>query len=92
MLGPSGKPFQSVTESLADVHGVCGFVAFIQFGILAEDFRLCCHPISWLAEIQFLAIGNVLDSIMHLCLNLFAILASSLVHAGDFVRVNATQS
>ena len=81
MLGPSGKPFQSVTETLPTRTVFAAAVALIQIEILREEFRLCRHPIGWLVEIQFLAVGNVLDSIMHLGVNLFAILAGSLVHA-----------
>jgi ammonia channel protein AmtB len=77
MLGPSGKTVSVGQRDLANTHGVCGSVALIQIGIFGEEFRLCRHPIGWLVEIQFLAIGNVLDSIMHLGVNLFAILAGS---------------
>jgi uncharacterized membrane protein YczE len=40
-----------------------------------------------LVEIQFLAIGNVLDPVMHLGVNPFAILTGSLVHASGFLPV-----
>jgi hypothetical protein len=87
MLGPSGKTVSVGQRDLADTHGVCGSVALIQIGIFGEGFLLSRHPIGWLIEIQFLAVGDYLDPRMHLGVNLFAILTGSLVHAVDFVPV-----
>ena len=56
---PLGQTVSVRQRDLANTHGVCGSVALIQIGILGEDFLLCRHPIDWLVEIQFLAVGNV---------------------------------
>ena len=78
---PLGQTVSVRQRDLANTHGVCGSVALIQIGILGEDFCLCRHPIGWLVEIQFVAVGDHLDPIMHLGVNRLAILAGSLVHA-----------
>ena len=63
MLSPLGQTVSVSHGNLADTHGVCGSVALIQIGILGEGFLLSRHPIGWLIEIQFLAVGDVLDPI-----------------------------
>jgi hypothetical protein len=81
MLGPSGKPFQSVSETLPTGTCVCGGVALIQRGILCEDLFLCRHPIGRFIDIQFIAEGDHLDPKLHLGVNRLAILAGSLIYA-----------
>ena len=60
---PLGQTVSVRHRNLANTHGVCGSVALIQIGILGEGFLLSRHPIDWLVEIQFLAVGDVFDSI-----------------------------
>jgi hypothetical protein len=52
-----------------------------------ERFRLCRHPIGWLVEIQFIPVRDHLDPVIHLGVYPFAILAGSLVHTSDFLRI-----
>ena len=62
MLGPSGKPFQSVIRGCR--HARClRFCSAHTNRIFGEGFLLCHQPIGWLSEIQFLAVGDVLDPI-----------------------------
>ena len=58
---PLGQTVSVRHRNLANTHGVCGSVALIQIGILGEGFLLSRHPIGWLIEIQFLAVGHHLD-------------------------------
>src|SRR5262245_36493440 len=84
---PLGQTVSVSHGNLANTHNVRGSVALIQIGILGEGFLLSRHPIGWLVEIQFLAVGDHLDPRMHLGVYPFAILTGSLVHASDFLLV-----
>jgi hypothetical protein len=82
---PFGQSVSVRRRNRANTLGVCGYVAFVQFGILGEDFRLCRHPIGRLVEIQLVAAGATISIDNAPRLNVLAI--GSLVHASDFVRV-----
>jgi hypothetical protein len=41
--------------------------------ILGKNFRLCRNQIGWLVKIQFVAVGDVLDPVLHLGVNVLAI-------------------
>src|SRR5215475_6595047 len=87
MLGPLGQSVSVHHRNLANTHSIRRSVALIQIGILGEGFLLSRHQIGWLAEIQFLAVGDYLDPRMHLGVYPFAILTGSLVHASNFLPV-----
>src|SRR5262245_4142529 len=81
------RPLGQTGLASANVYAIYGSVALIQFGILAENFRLCCRPISCLIEVQSVAKGDHFHPQLHGCVDRIAILAVSLVHASDFILV-----
>jgi len=87
LLGPSGKPFQSVSEAVHQ-HAQRWWPCNAHLDrVLLEDFLLRPHSIGGLVEIQFVAVGDHLDPQLQGRINRIAFFAVSLVHANNFVRV-----